>query len=242
MNRVFISYPHKDASDVAEFLYTSLTGAGYEVWKDDHSLQLGSRFPKELSKALSDYDYFLVLLTTAALESDWVKDEIDMAIAAKRHIIPIVLEDIVIPPYLNMIHCLEMKEKAKDWLALHRLVDHLGDGKNIPRVYNMAGHNEFEVRGILVLDHSEFVGFACPDLDDPSSLAKIAESMAEAALPYIKQAGAGIVPPRHSTLACSILSHLLGAQGQMPRLFYTHKSESGKRCISSEVHATLIDL
>ncbi|MBF0549004.1 MAG: toll/interleukin-1 receptor domain-containing protein [Deltaproteobacteria bacterium] len=239
MNRVFLSYSHKDASDVAEFLYTRLMGAGYAVFKDDHSLTLGSSFPTELSKALGDHNYFLVLLTTAALESNWVRDEIDMAIVAELNIIPIVLEDIEIPLYLKKRHCLMMKERTNDWEALHKLVNDLGDGKNIPRVYNMSGRKDFEVKGILILGHSEFV---LADLKDPSSMANIAESMAEKALPYIERAGAGIVPPGHSALACSILAHLLGTRGQMPRLFYTHKPGPDNFCINSEVYVALQDM
>lgn len=41
MNHIFLSYSHQDASDVAEWLYVRLTGCGYEVFKDDHSLILG---------------------------------------------------------------------------------------------------------------------------------------------------------------------------------------------------------
>jgi len=224
MSHIFLSYSHKDASQVAGFLYSRLTGAGYEVWQDDHSLHLGDSFPREISNALGKQDHFIILLTTAALESNWVKDEIDMAIVAQRHIIPIILEDLEIPLCLRKIHCLFMKEGIHDWMALHKLVDHL-DGNSIPRVYNMSGHKDIEVRKILVLGHCDF-GYV--DLTDPMSISNAAMKIAQLALPFIKWAGAGIVPHGHPALACSILAYLLGLENQMPRLFYTHKFENGK--------------
>src|SRR5215217_5468810 len=105
MRQIFISYAHADASVVAELLYARLTGAGYAVWKDDHSLFLGRNFPSAIANAIGEHDYFLVLLSAAALQSDWVEDEINMATVARRPIIPIVLADLEIPLYLRRIHC-----------------------------------------------------------------------------------------------------------------------------------------
>lgn len=231
MNRIFLSYSHKDASEAAELLYARLTGCGYEVWKDNHSLPLGSSFPREISNAVGQQDYFVVLLSAAALESEWVQHEIDMAKVSQRLIIPIILEDLEIPLYLKTIQCLSMKEGVNDWLALHKLVDHLGGGKSIPRVYNMSGHKDIEVNGVLVLGHSDFVRV---DLSDPQIIPDTAQQMAQLALPFIRQAGAGIVPHGHPALACSILAYLLGTTNQMPQLFCTHRLENGKFRISGD--------
>ena len=95
----------------------------------------------------------------------------------------------------------------------------------------MSGHKDIDTKGILVLGNSDF-GYA--DLSDPSSVIKIAKLMAEAALPYIMQGNAGIVPHGHSTLACAVLAYLLGAYNSMPTLYYTHKS-GDRFCIDSKV-------
>lgn len=231
MNRIFISYAHKDASEVAEWLYRRLTGCGYEVWKDNHSLPLGSSFPKEISNAVGQQDYFIVLLSAAAVASAWVQDEIDMAKVARRRLIPVILADVEIPLYLQTIHSLEMRAGVNDWRALHQLVNQLGDGQTIPRVYNMSGHKDIEVNGVLVLGHSEF---GHVDLTDPQAIMTTAQTMAEAALPFLKEADAGIVPHGHAALACGILAHLLGTTNQMPPLFYTYRLENGKFGISSD--------
>jgi TIR domain len=225
MNRIFLSYAHKDGSEAAEWLYTRLKGCGYEVWKDNHSLPLGGSFPKEISNAMDRMDFVLVLLSAAAVASDWVQEEIDMAKVARRQMIPILLEQTEVPPYLKTIHSLELKAGINDWRALHQLVNHLGAGSSLPRVYNMSGYPDIEVNGALVLGHSEF---GHVDLSSPQSIADTARTMAEAACPFIREAGAGIVPHGHPALACGILAHLLGITNQLPPLFYTSKLETGK--------------
>lgn len=235
MNRIFLSYAHKDASEVAEWLFTRLKGCGYAVWKDNHSLPLGSSIPKEISNAVGQQDYFIVLLSTASVASDWVQDEIDMAKVARRHIIPILLEEVEVPLYLRTIQRLEMKAGVNDWRALHQLVNQLDDGQTIPRVYNLSGHRDIEVNGVLVLGHSEF-GHVDPN---PKSITDTAQAMAEAALPYITEAGAGIVPHGQAQMACSILAHLLGTANQMPPLFYTYRFGNGKFGISGDQFVSL---
>jgi hypothetical protein len=239
MTRIFLSYSHKDASELAELLYIRLTGCGYEVFKDDHSLPLGTSFPRAISNAVGQQDYFVVLLSAAALESEWVQKEIDMATVAQRQIIPIVLEELEIPLYLKTIQCLEMRAGTNDWLALHKLVNHLNNGKSIPRVYNMSGHKDIEVNGVLVLGHSDF---GHVDLSNSLSISDTARKMAESALPFIRQAGAGIVPHGHPALACSILAYLLGTTNQMPTLFYTHPLENRKFGISGDRSISLQDI
>lgn len=224
MNRIFLSYSHKDASEMAEWLYVRLSGCGYEVFLDHRSLTLGDSFLRAISNAVEQQDFVLVLLSKAALESEWVQKEIDMATVAERRIIPIVLEDLEVPLHLKMIHYLEMKKGTNDWPALHKLVNNLNNGKSIPRVYNM-GREDVEVHGALVLGQS---GRIQADLNDPQSIAEVAIKLAESALPYIKEAGAGVVPPGHPAVACVVLAHLLGTMNQMPTLFCTHNPGNGK--------------
>jgi hypothetical protein len=90
---------------------------------------------------------------------------------------------------------------------------------------------------VLVLGHSRF---EMADLSTPKSVCDTARKLAEESIPYIKS-GAGIVPPGHAALASATLAFLLGAVNQMPRLFYTYKSE-GVFGISGENFVNLQDL
>jgi hypothetical protein len=223
MNKIFISYSHKDGGEIAEFLHERLTGCGYDVWKDSHDLALGTNFPKAISDALEATSDFIVLLTRASLQSDWVNDEINMAMTARCKVLPILVDQIPadeIPLYLRKINFMQMKS-IEDWQALNRLVDSLEGGKVIPRVYNLSGHSHIAVNGVLILGHSRFEK---ADLATPESVISAARKLAEEALPYIK-AGAEIVPPGHPAMATVMLAFLLGSNNAMPRMFHTHPSD-----------------
>ena len=219
---------------MAEFLYGRLAGCGYEVWKDDHNLPLGTSFPRAISDALEKKGDFILLVTSAALRSDWVNDEVNMAMTARRRVIPVVLDnnlrDDEIPLFLRKINWLRMKNSTNDWESLNKLVDNLEAGETIPRVINMSGHKDIEVKGILVLGDSEF---EVVDLTDPKAIVETAKKAAEAALPFIN-ANAGIVPHGHPALACAILAHILGTTTRMPNLLTLIK----RKAASLELAAT----
>jgi hypothetical protein len=241
MSKIFISYARSDGSEVAEFLFQRLSDCGYDVWIDKHGIQLGASFSRAISNALEEECDVIVLLSQAALKSTWVGSEIEMAVTAERRVIPVLLEGVEednIPLMMRKLNWLEMKAGVEDWEALNRLVDHLEDGKSIPRVYNLSGHKDFKVREILVLGHSDFV---YPDLSDSAAVIEASKKLAQEVLPYIK-IGAGIVPPGHPAIASSTLAVLLGTTNEMPKLFYTFKDSEGKFGIHKEVFIALQDL
>jgi len=225
---IFISYSRGDSSDLAESLYTKLKGAGYSVWKDVHSLPLGSHFPEEISKNVVENDTFIVLLSKLSVNSDWVKDEINTAKAAKCHIIPILVEDVEIPASLQSLHRLDMTDVESRWKALHELVDDLG-GESIPRVFNMSRHSNIKASELLILDHCDI---KIADLNNPLSITENSEKLAQLALPYIDKANAGIIPPGHSVLASATLAYLTGFLNKMPQLFCPHENAAGEFIIS----------
>lgn len=221
MSKIFLSYARKDGGELAEHLFHRLGGCGYEIFKDDHHIRLGDPVTRAISDALEGEGTFIVIMTRAALGSAWVEDEINMALTARRRVISVLADDVrdnEIPLQQRKLNYLRMSNIA-DWHALNHLVDSLDNGKDIPRAYNMSGHNDIGVRGVLVLGHS---GFGMVDLSNPATITEVSRKMAQDALPYI-QAEAGIVPHGHPALACGILAFLLGAYNVMPKLFYTFK-------------------
>ena len=233
MNRIFISYSHKDGMDIAELLYERLKGCGYRVWKDDHSLPVGVDWPREISDAVEEGDYFIAVFTQGALESDWVQREIDMAFTAERRIIPVLVGNVKPPLYIRTIQSVFINS-VDDWQALDKLVNALENGQSIPRVYNLSGHKDIEVNGILVLGHGDFRN---PPLSDPNAIINTAKQMTELILPFLN-AGAGIVPPGHPALACVVLAYCMGITTRLPVMFNTYRTDndryaiSGSKCIS----------
>jgi len=73
VSRIFVSYARDDL-DAARQLAEGMTQAGHEVWWDRH-LHGGSRFAKEIDKALKNAEAVVVLWSEASLDSAWVQDE-----------------------------------------------------------------------------------------------------------------------------------------------------------------------
>ena len=152
MGSIFISYAHSDGSEAAEYLHRALTGAGFEVFKDNHSLSGGQQFPEALASHVSGMEYFIVLISEAAVNSRWVSTEINIAMNEGSTIIPIRLDDAKVPTIIATLHGYDMRERGLYWKALHHLVNSLEGGEDIPRVYNMTKYDDFVVDGVLVLD------------------------------------------------------------------------------------------
>lgn len=92
----FVSYSRKDKEFALEFA-GELKSAGYSVWLDQLDIPAGARWDDEVEKALHEYEIFLIILTPASVSSENVKDEIGYAIDHGKHIMPVLLEECVIP-------------------------------------------------------------------------------------------------------------------------------------------------
>ena len=73
MSRIFLSYARDDV-DAARPLAEGLGQAGHDVWWDRH-LHGGSRFAKEIDRALKNAEAVVVLWSETSIESAWVQDE-----------------------------------------------------------------------------------------------------------------------------------------------------------------------
>ena len=75
--RIFVSHSHKDDA-FTERLVADLRQAGADAWMDKTDLGAGDD-PARISQALSDCEWFVLVLTTDALKSKWVRQEVDAA-------------------------------------------------------------------------------------------------------------------------------------------------------------------
>ena len=99
---VFLSYSHVDSTTVAP-IREALRAAEYRVWSDDDSVAPGVRWREQIEGGISEaiHDGFvIVFITPEALESKWVRHEIDLALdlatrdsSAKGRIVPVLLRD-----------------------------------------------------------------------------------------------------------------------------------------------------
>ena len=89
--RVFISYRRSDATDFAQRLYVALESAGIDAWLDVRDMPSGDTFISQIDRAIAAADYFLLVGTPQAIESDYCRDEWKKAVEKYKPIIPVML-------------------------------------------------------------------------------------------------------------------------------------------------------
>jgi len=102
--QVFISYAQADKA-VARRVADTLQGAGLKVWFDEWALMPGDSIAHRIEEALQASDILLVLLSPAAVGSDWVAKEWNAALSSDLRsravtVIPALIADCRIPLYL----------------------------------------------------------------------------------------------------------------------------------------------
>jgi serine/threonine protein kinase len=89
-NHLFISYSRQDKA-YAQGLFEHLGGSGFTVWIDS-KIEYGDTWFKEIDEAIKSCAAFLLIMTPASYESEWVQKEILLAKRYKKPIFPLLLE------------------------------------------------------------------------------------------------------------------------------------------------------
>ena len=95
----FISYSSKD-EDFAHRLHADLQDKGVRCWFAPHDMKIGAKILDTLDEAIRLRDKVLLVLSEAAIASDWVEDEVTKAFAEERQrggvvLFPVRLDDAV---------------------------------------------------------------------------------------------------------------------------------------------------
>ncbi|MBI3423592.1 MAG: SUMF1/EgtB/PvdO family nonheme iron enzyme [Acidobacteria bacterium] len=102
---VFISYHHTSA-DLAARLIDDLGQAGHASWIDTEAIKGGDEWIKAIVTGLNNSYALVVIVTTAALQSHWVRKEILFALQKKKLIIPLLAEDLAAADdYFLLLDC-----------------------------------------------------------------------------------------------------------------------------------------
>ena len=84
MANIFISYAHVDPDrDLARQLSSTLEANGHVVFVDS-KIRLGQEWAEQIERQLRSSAYFVVLLSSASVESDMVRREISLAYKLKK--------------------------------------------------------------------------------------------------------------------------------------------------------------
>jgi TIR domain len=97
---VFVSYARKDSNLVYPEIKW-LQRAGYRVWYDRADILLGRDWFKEIDEAIGACACFVVFMTAAAVDSKYVRHEIEQALVMEKPFVCIYWEKLERPPHLE---------------------------------------------------------------------------------------------------------------------------------------------
>jgi hypothetical protein len=94
--KIFISYSRRDASGTAKEVHDYLTEIGHhEVFMDTSDIHGGDEWWKIIQDNISDCHIFIIIVTRAALQRPYIKEEIEVAKSMKKKIIPCIAKKYV---------------------------------------------------------------------------------------------------------------------------------------------------
>lgn len=90
---VFISYTSHDRQ-VAEEVYRALGRSGFRCWMAPYDINPGKHYPREIVRAISSVQVFVLIYSAAANKSPHVQGEVNQAFNRNLPILPIRIEDV----------------------------------------------------------------------------------------------------------------------------------------------------
>lgn len=102
-HQVFLSYSRNDLA-AAKQIQEILQDQGILVWRDQDSIYGGQKWPKAIGEAIAARSLFVLLWSKEAAASHFVEFEWNTALALRKEIIPILLDEQPLPPSLQAFH------------------------------------------------------------------------------------------------------------------------------------------
>jgi hypothetical protein len=105
--RVFLSHSHKDNAWCDGFV-AELKHYGLDVWYDREGLYVGAQWVQTLEKELQERDIYLIVVTPDAWTSQWVRDELSLALGQRKHILGVLCKPTRVSGFLTNYQLLDV--------------------------------------------------------------------------------------------------------------------------------------
>lgn len=112
MSSLFVSYSRSDLPQVLPLAET-LTAQGCSVWRDQHSLYSGQRWPKVIGEAIAAQEALLLVWSQHAAQSHYVEFEWSTALALRKPVLLCHLDATPLPPSLQGLHSIPAQAEAQ---------------------------------------------------------------------------------------------------------------------------------
>ena len=92
--RVFVSHSSKDRDFVEQQIVSVLENAGIATWYSKVDIQTASEWGRSILQGLQSSEWFLLVMSSKSISSEWVKDELYWAIENRpERVIPVMIDD-----------------------------------------------------------------------------------------------------------------------------------------------------
>jgi hypothetical protein len=105
--RIFLSHSHQD-NDWCSAFVEELTQYGADVWYDQQSLYVGAKWRQIIEIELEGRDIFLLVLTPHSWASDWVQDELTLAMNHQKRIVSILHQPMEVKGFITTRQMLQV--------------------------------------------------------------------------------------------------------------------------------------
>ena len=121
--KIFVSYSSKDIENVYQ-ISQLIQESNIEIFISERSLPIGTELKPALKNAIYNCDLFILLWTENAKNSEWVSQEIGIALAKNKTILPLVTSnDLILPGFIKDInHVAIYKDSNKGFSKLRERV------------------------------------------------------------------------------------------------------------------------
>jgi hypothetical protein len=120
LHQVFISHAHQDAA-FAQKLADDLRKQGWDIWIAPDNIKPGEKWVEAIERGMDESGVFLPILSPAAAQSQWVRQEAYSAIALENRgvmrLIPVYIEECDVPTMLSGYQRVTMLDRYEDGLA-----------------------------------------------------------------------------------------------------------------------------
>jgi hypothetical protein len=156
--KVFISYSSRDRPDALR-LKEIVESDGNDAWMDLFDIHPAARLAKELERGVLSADVLCLLLSPSAVESPWVRDEIDYALTAEAkglRVMPVIVRVSPIPERLADVVAIDATRGLDDPAVALRIRRALGGDVEEGVVLDAVRRAEFADRAAVEAAESAF--------------------------------------------------------------------------------------
>ena len=144
--QIFISYSHKDLS-IVQPLAQLIRISGAAVFRDEDSIQPGKRWALVIAESLEACRTVVVFWSENASLSKAVEDEYRTGIEKRKDVVPVLLDDTVLPLALSEYQWIDMRDVVKS--AIRRGSDASEETQHSERLERAPNWLDYLARAML---------------------------------------------------------------------------------------------